>query len=78
MLDASNYDARPLRLRINDRLSHPSWKSATEISRELNVAFYTVSAMMSKMFLYGAPWERKQSERRSNEFVYRLKPETRR
>lgn len=54
MLDASNYDPRPLRIRIPEALArYPEGLSTKELSAILGDPQYTISAVVSKMAAYG-------------------------
>lgn len=76
MLDASNFDPRPLRIRIMSVLTYPMWMTTQQVAEKTGDAHYTVSAMMSKMYLYGGPIERQRVSNRHNKFQYRFKPVT--
>lgn len=73
MLDASNFDPRPLRIRIVEALSWPEYISTEDIAKRLGDPHYTVSSMMSKLYLYGGPVERITAPSRGNKYVYRRK-----
>lgn len=73
MQNASTFDARALRLRVLDKIGTGTWKTPQEIAEELGEAYYTVSAMMSKMYLYGGPLERQRDPRKSSRYLYRRK-----
>lgn len=76
MLDGSNFDPRPLRIRIMGCLSYPMWMTTEQVAVKLGDPHYTVSSMMSKMFLYGGPIERQTVPGKGNKFQYRFKPAT--
>lgn len=74
MLNASRYtDARALRLRVLDTVGINTWKSPQQVAEELGEAYYTVSALLSKMYLYGGPLVRQRDPVRPNRYLYRRK-----
>lgn len=74
MLDGSNFDPRSLHVRILEVLTYPMWMSTQQVSEKLGDAHYSVSSIMSKLYLYGGPVERQPDPNRGNKFLYRLKP----
>ena len=55
MLDPTNFDPRPLRVRIKDMLGkHPEGLMTKELAAHLGDPQYTVSGVLSKLVSYGA------------------------
>jgi hypothetical protein len=55
MLNAENFDSRPLRARIKEMLKlHPEGLSTKELSILLGDPQYTISSVISKLHSYGA------------------------
>lgn len=73
MLDPSNYDPRPLRVRVPELLArYPLGLSTKEIAELLGDPQYTVSAVVSKMAAYGIAIE-KTGSTRGRGCVWRLR-----
>lgn len=54
MLDPENYDPRPLRIRVMEVLENfPDGLTTKELAHYLGEPQYTVSAIVSRLFLYG-------------------------
>lgn len=59
MLDGSNYDTRALRIRVLEVLENfPDGLTTKEIAEYLGEAQYTVSPIVSRLFLYGPQVEK--------------------
>lgn len=76
MLDPGNFDPRALHVRIVECLSYPQWMTTEQVAAKLGDAHYSVSSIMSKLFLYGSPIERQRVPGKANKFEYRLKVKT--
>ena len=58
MLDAANFDPRPLRVRLLEALPVDGWMTGQELAAKLGDPHYTVLSMISKIYMYGGPVER--------------------